>query len=76
MAPGGGHLAMELAMEALQEAATENRSACGWGGESGGLVGWGPVPSFLKGAAGNTNGKFQHVYFKSQHIIVVQDVDK
>ena len=34
------------------------------------------MPSFLKGAAGNTNGKFQHVYFKSQHIIEVQDVDK
>lgn len=28
VAPGGGHLAMELAMEALQEAATENRLLC------------------------------------------------
>ena len=34
------------------------------------------MPSFLKGAVGNTDGKFQHVYFKSQHIIEVQDVDK
>jgi len=39
VAPGGGHLAMELAMEALQEAATENRSASGWVGESGGFGG-------------------------------------